>query len=91
MGQIKATLAKAIAYISRDDATNQGLYVSTNTAVVDPSDWRAVTNAMQATAERVGVSKPREGSVLAHHVIQSFDPSQKVSPEEAHRIGVQMA
>lgn len=91
MGQIKVTLAKAIAYISRDDATNQGLYVSTNAAVVDPSDWRAVTDAMLATAERVGVNKPREGSVLAHHVIQSFDPSQKVSPEEAHRIGVDMA
>lgn len=91
MGQIKATLGKAIAYIARDDATTNGLYVSTNTAVLDPSDWRAVTAQMLDTANRVGVTKPRDGSVLAHHVIQSFDPSQKVSPELAHRVGQEFA
>lgn len=91
MGQIKATLSKAIAYISRDDATSNGLYVSTNAAVLDPSDWRAVTAQMLDTANRVGVTKHREGSVLAHHVIQSFDPSQKVTPELAHKVGQEFA
>lgn len=91
MGQIKHTPAKALAYIARDDATRNGMLVSTNTAVIDPSDWRAVANAMGETSARMGVTTPREGSVLAHHVIQSFDPSEKVDPEEAHRIGRELA
>lgn len=91
MGQIKATPAKAIKYIVRDDATNDGLYVSTNAAVIDPSDHNAIAQAMGETARRVGKTKPREGSVLAHHVIQSFDPKEPVSAEAAHRIGVELA
>lgn len=91
IGQIKATPAKAIKYIVRDDATNDGLFVSTNTAVIDPSDHVAIAQAMGATTQRVGVSRPRVGSVLAHHVIQSFDPSETVSPEVAHRVGVKLA
>ncbi|MFC7582268.1 relaxase/mobilization nuclease domain-containing protein [Schaalia naturae] len=91
MGQIKTTPAKALAYISRPDATQDGLWVSTNAAVVDPASWRAVAHQFEATSERVGVTSQREGSVLAHHVIQSFKPGEVVSVEEAHRIGVQLA
>lgn len=91
MGQIKASLPKALAYITRPDATNDGLWVSTNAAVIDPSDWKAVAHQMASTAERVGVSKNRDGGVLAHHVIQSFAPGEKVQLEDAHRIGVQLA
>ena len=36
IGQIKSTPAKALAYISRPDATQDGLWVSTNAAVIDP-------------------------------------------------------
>lgn len=91
MGQIKTTPAKALAYISRPDATQDGLWVSTNAAVADPANWRAVAHQFTATSERVGVTSQREGSVLAHHVIQSFKPGEAVSVEEAHRIGVQLA
>src|SRR5699024_5956419 len=65
--------------------------VSTNAAVIDPSDHAAIAQAMGETSRRVGVTQPREGSVLAHHVIQSFDPSEPVDPEAAHRIGEQLA
>jgi len=91
MGQIKSTVAKALAYIARPDATSDGLWVSTNAAVIDPSDFKAVARQFSDTAERVGVSAPRAGSVLAHHVIQSFDPKDGMSAEAAHRIGVQLA
>lgn len=91
IGQIKTTPAKALAYISRPDATQDGLWISTNAAVVDPANWRAVAHQFTATSERVGVTRRREGSVLAHHVIQSFKPGEAVSVEEAHRIGVQLA
>lgn len=91
MGQIKTSLPKALAYITRPDATNEGLWVSTNAAVIDPSDWKAVARQMASTTERVGVSKSRDGRVLAHHVIQSFAPGERVALEDAHRIGVQLA
>lgn len=92
MGQIKSTPAKALAYISRPDATADGVWVSTNTdTIIDPSDFKAVARQFAQTAERVGVSKQREGSVLAHHVIQSFDPKDGVDTATAHRLGVQLA
>lgn len=92
MGQIKSTPAKALAYISRPDATSDGVWVSTNAdTIIDPSDFKAVARQFAHTAETVGVSKPREGSVLAHHVIQSFDPKDGVDAATAHRIGVQLA
>ena len=91
MGQIKTTPGKAIAYITRPDATDEGVWVSTNAAVIDPSDWGAIARQFEETSERVGVTKPRAGSVLAHHVIQSFDPDENVDAERAHQLGVQLA
>lgn len=92
MGQIKTTPAKALAYISRPDATSDGVWVSTNAdTIIDPSDFKAVARQFAQTVETVGVSKPREGSVLAHHIIQSFDPKDGVDAATAHRIGAQLA
>lgn len=91
MLQIKSTVSKALAYISRADATSDGVWVSTNAAVIDPTDFKAVAAQFEETAVRVGVSRPSKGSVLAHHVIQSFDPKDGMSAELAHRIGVQFA
>lgn len=90
MGQIKATLGKALAYIARDDATQGGVFVSSNAAVLDPSDAASVAAMMEDTTARTGRT-PGPNAVLAHHVIQSFDPSEKVNAEAAHRIGVEMA
>lgn len=92
MGQIKSTPAKALAYISRPDATSDGVWVSTNAdTIIDPSDFKAVARQFADTVEQVGVSAPREGSVLAHHVIQSFDPKDGIDAATAHRLGVQFA
>ncbi len=88
--QIKNSVPKALAYITRADATQDGLLVSTNAAVIDPSDWRALAKAFAHTADQ-GVTRDREGSVLAHHFIQSFDPTEKVSSELAHQLGDQLA
>lgn len=91
IGQIKSTPAKALAYISRPDATQDGLWISTNAAVIDPSDWRAIARQFDATNKTVSVTRARKGSVLAQHVIQSFSPDEAVSAELAHRLGVQLA
>lgn len=90
MGQIKSTLGKALAYISRDEATQGGVFVSTNAAVIDPSDHNAVAAMMTDTSERSGRGN-RQGSVLAHHVIQSFDPNETLDADTAHRVGVDFA
>lgn len=90
VGQIKSTVSKAVAYIVRDDATRGGLYVSTNAAVLDSSDHVAIAAQFAATRERFGVQE-RKGEVLAHHVIQAFDPRDKMTPEQAHRLGVELA
>ncbi|MGO2520381.1 MAG: relaxase/mobilization nuclease domain-containing protein [Microbacterium sp.] len=90
VGQIKATLAKSVAYITRPDATSDGLWVSTNTANVNPADFKAIARSFAETAERVGVSVPGPNAVLGHHVIQSFDPKEGVSTHKAHELGVQL-
>ena len=35
----------------------------------------------------LGRDKEKPGSVLAHHIIQSFSPDDKLTPEEVHEIG----
>lgn len=60
MLQIKSTVSKALAYISRADATSDGVWVSTNATVIDPTDFKAVATQFAETAERVGVFKQRD-------------------------------
>ncbi|ODA91115.1 hypothetical protein ATY41_06930 [Leifsonia xyli subsp. xyli] len=91
MGQIKSTVEKALAYISRPDATSDGLWVSTSAAVINPSDFKAVAREFERTARRKAITAPRKGSVLAHHVIQSFPPGEAISANRAHQLGVQLA
>lgn len=91
IGQIKSTPGKALAYVTRPDATQDGVWISTNAAVLDAGDWKAIAREFASTTERVGVMKQREGSVLAHHVIQSFKPGERVTAEQAHELGVQLA
>lgn len=88
MKQIKKTVGKAIAYIVRDSATRNGLLVSTNAAVIDPSDSRAIAAQFEQTNRTVGTGR---GSVLAHHLKQNFDPTDPIDPETAHRLGVELA
>lgn len=90
MHQIKATIGKAIQYVTRDDATLGGALVSTNTAVIDPNDWKAIETQFKATAD-AQVSRGRKGDVLAHHIIQSFKPGEIGSPQLAHEVGVEFA
>lgn len=90
IGQIKATLSKSVAYITRPDATSEGLWVSTNTATLDPADFKSVARSFAATVERAGARAAGPNAVLGHHVIQSFDPKEGVSTQKAHELGVQL-
>lgn len=91
MWQIRMGLVDSIRYIVRDSATLDGRLVSTNAAVIDPSDAKAVGSAMAATTASVGRSRCLPGSVLAHHVVQNFDPRDRISADQVHQMGVDFA
>lgn len=87
VGQIKATLDKAVAYITNPGKTLDYRLVSTNTGnEVDDPKGIADTFIRNIEHSRGGVR--REGAVLAHHIIQSFSPDDDLTPEEAHSLGV---
>lgn len=85
MGQIKATLGKALLYISDPQKTLDGELVSAtftqNATDIDMTE-RSMLRSLENTSQGL-----RSGGVLAHHIIQSFDPDDPITPEEAHRIG----
>lgn len=79
---IKATVSKAIAYITDPNKTESQLLVSSYLC-------RSDTGAAQdfALVRQLGT---RRGTILAQHLIQSFLPDE-TTPEQAHEIGIQLA
>ena len=79
---IRATVSAAIAYITRDDKTIDGLYVNSYACRADSAgaseDFRAVRNT--------GTGRTQ---ILAYHMIQSFAPGE-VTPEQAMQIGEEL-
>lgn len=88
---IKQTLSKALDYIENPEKTDYTMLVSGYN--VDPyvaSLEMDITAAMarQSFGERGLTNKQ---PILAYHMIQSFAPTDNVTPEEAHKIGEQLA
>lgn len=85
MNQIKTTLDKAIAYVINGAKTEDGRLVSTNYSNrLDDPDWLA--HGMMTSIDQ-SVRGHTKNGVLAHHIIQSFDPKDHITPEQAHQIG----
>jgi hypothetical protein len=84
--QVKSTLAKAVKYVINPVKTNGYEPVSTSTGqpVDDPN---AITDVYLRNLNRSGGAK-RRGRVLAHHIIQSFDPDDPITAGQAHELGV---
>ena len=78
---IKSTLKAAIDYICNPDKTDGKLLVSSFGCAAETADiefeW----------TRRHAIDK---GTHLGRHLIQAFEPGE-VSPEEAHRIGMELA
>lgn len=74
-------LQKALAYVKNDDKTDQQLFVSG----INCTAKRAYER-MRATKERFG----KTGGNVAYHGFQSFKTGE-VTPEEAHKIGMETA
>ncbi|MGJ9554273.1 relaxase/mobilization nuclease domain-containing protein [Actinotignum sp. GS-2025b] len=87
--QIKTTLGKAVDYVCQAYKTNGHLLVSSNAGLSwVPED---ITKGFMATHAEASFHKSvgRPGSVLAHHLIQSFKPGE-VDANEAHDIGMEL-
>ncbi|MEK0210460.1 relaxase/mobilization nuclease domain-containing protein [Bifidobacterium mongoliense] len=90
IGQVKTTLSKAMAYICNPEKTRDMELVSTNLDGESKDPLRYAQRFMEQQQD-VGTGRNGRGdSVLAHHIIQSFDPDDDVTPEQAHQIGMRL-
>ena len=78
---IKSTLKAAIDYICNPDKTDGKLLVSSFGCSAETADIEF------AWTRRHAIDK---GTNLGRHLIQAFEPGE-VTPEEAHRIGMELA
>jgi hypothetical protein len=78
----KAKLKSQIDYIVNGDKTEDGILVSASMC----SPETAVSEFMNTS----NMINQRSGSVLAYHLKQSFKPGE-ISPDEAHKIGMEFA
>ena len=87
VGQVKSTLAKAVRYITNPEKTDGYRLVSTTTGrQVDDAQGIADVYLRNIGRAKGGIN--RKGAVLAEHIIQSFDPEDDLTPEQAHSLGV---
>ena len=93
VGQIKTSLNKAIAYITRDDKTQDKYYVTVSWLFPDDPDIWNPSNLAEAmmTDDKNSMTGVKKNTTLARHVIQSFDPKDDVDPVTAHGLGVEFA
>ena len=79
---IKATEAKALAYIANPEKTENGKYILTSNCSRDP--YQASRDFDEIRAMGTGLN-----TVLSQHIIQSFAPGE-VTPEQALEIGAEL-
>lgn len=86
--QVKKSLDKAVSYISKPEKTNNRVLISSNCGM--PTDPHSVFRGMAYTQNRAENNRKtgRKGSVLAHHIVQSFSPGE-TDAAAAHEIGLE--
>ncbi len=82
---IKKTLHKAIKYIANPQKTDKGALVSTYQCGIYTADLEMEIIAKQ------GKGAEKKNNRKAYHIIQSFAKDDPVTPEEALKIGRQLA
>lgn len=80
--KIKKTVQNCIHYITDPGKTQDGELVSYSGTAPDCANmiWEGVR-------KRYG----KDSQIKAHHFVQSFDPKHEITPEEAQRIGTELA
>ena len=85
MKEVHVHLVNAIAYVVNAKKTDNGRLAETNFQR-DPLDSARAAQAMEFDIDHAMYKV--DNPVLAYHVMQSFKPGE-ITPEEAHRIGVE--
>ena len=87
---IRSTVYKSLKYILNPDKTDLLLYASSMNCMTSAMDAYLEMKAVFETysTEKFDAPPPLngKGSVKAIHYIQSFDPRDNLTPEQAHRI-----
>ncbi len=87
---IHSTVKRSIAYILNPDKTEDLLYTTSLNCMCNAEDaYLAMKTVYEHySGERFDAPPPLKGkgSVKAIHYIQSFDPKDNITPEQAHRI-----
>ncbi len=87
---LHTTINRSIAYILNPEKTDSLLYTtSLNCMTEAKSAYLAMKTVYEHfSGEKFNAPLPLEGKgrVKAIHYIQSFDPKEKITPEEAHRV-----
>lgn len=88
---IKTTLNKAIDYIENPEKTEKQLLISGYN--IDPLSASIEFKITEALAREIKGDYTKSGGAnnLAYHMIQSFAPYDKITPEKAHELGKQWA
>ena len=81
MHPIRRTIGKAVDYITDKDKTDGEIYVSTYGCTRE-----TVEDDFDYTRHKASYN----GAILAQHIIQSFAEGE-VTPEQAHKIGIELA
>ena len=85
--QIKRTLNKALAYIENPDKTSEFLFLSGYNCDPLCASLEFTMTAELAKHANGEYDKTGGSNILAHHLIQSFDHNDDITPEKAHELG----
>lgn len=86
---IKSTLKKALDYIMDESKTDGKLLVSGRNCA--PETAYLEFKMTEETCKEVIGDYSKKSNNLAYHMIQSFSKKDKITPEEAHKIGEELA
>ncbi|MFR5115074.1 relaxase/mobilization nuclease domain-containing protein [Turicibacter sanguinis] len=91
MKAIKTTVKKALDYILREEKVGEKNLVYGHEVTPEFADLEFEMTLESSKRARGDYSKVGGKENLAYHLIQSFNPKDKVSPELAHELGKKLA
>ena len=88
---IRSTVKRSLSYILDPDKTDGPLYTASLNCLTDPEcaylNMKMVYEQFSGRSFNEPVPKSGKGRVKAIHYIQSFDPKDNITPEQAFKIG----
>lgn len=90
VGQVKQTLSKAMKDICNPEKTRDMKLVNSNLDCEGKDPLRYAQQFMEQQQDMSIGRNGRRDSVLAHRIIQSFDPDDDITAQQAHELGVRL-